>query len=114
MSAAACLHVAFCLTDLAFRADCSTDDYFDCEINGPKNQAPLIEPLLRQYDVDLFLAGHLHNFERTFPVFGGVPTATNYSQADATVYVQLLSPLPACSSTASQKLVQARGDRDGR
>lgn len=108
--------MAFCLTDLAFRADCSTDDYFDCEINGPKNQAPLIEPLLRQYDVDLFLAGHLHNFERTFPVFGGVPTATNYSQADATVYVQLLSLslLPACSSTASQKLVQARGDRDGR
>jgi len=99
---------------MTFRADCSTDDYFDCEINGPKNQAPLIEPLLRQYDVDLFLAGHLHNFERSYPVFGQKVMAANYSEANATVYVQLLSLCQLVFRRSHKRLLQARGDWDGR
>lgn len=49
---------------------CSTNDEYDCAVNGPKILGPVLEPLLTQYKVDLFLAGHLHNFERTWPIIG--------------------------------------------
>ena len=43
---------------------CSTDDYYDCKVSGPQHIAPSIEPLLKAYHVDLYLAGHLHNYVR--------------------------------------------------
>jgi hypothetical protein len=49
---------------------CSTDDEYDCAVNGPKILGPVLEPLLIKYEVDLFLAGHLHNFERSWPISG--------------------------------------------
>lgn len=45
------------------------DDYYDCKVGGPKVIAPEIEPLLKENNVDLFLAGHLHNYERRFLFF---------------------------------------------
>lgn len=36
---------------------CSTNDYYDCRVAGPMKFAPAIEPLLRHFGVDLFLAG---------------------------------------------------------
>ena len=38
---------------------CSTDDYYDCQVSGPLKIRPVIEPLLAEFGVDLFLAGHL-------------------------------------------------------
>ena len=49
-------------------AYCSTSDYYDCKQAGPKKIRPALAPLFEQYGVDLFLAGHLHNYERSFPV----------------------------------------------
>jgi hypothetical protein len=47
---------------------CSTDDSYDCGVNGPLKLGPVLEPLLLKYRVDLALFGHLHNFERSsFP-----------------------------------------------
>ena len=47
---------------------CSTADFYDCALNGPTNLAPVLEPLLLQAGADLFVAGHLHNYERSWPV----------------------------------------------
>jgi hypothetical protein len=41
-------------------------------------------PLYDQHHVDLVLTGHDHNYERTFPMKGGVPVAT---PAEGTVYM---------------------------
>ena len=58
---------------------CSTNDFYDCHIGGPKKIGPAVEPLLRKYGVDLFLAGHLHNYERTWPVYNGTVLRRNYT-----------------------------------
>ena len=66
---------------------CSTNDYYDCEVKGPKELGPALEPLLQRYGVDLYLAGHLHNYERSFPVFNGTRTSTSYDHPNSTVHV---------------------------
>ena len=65
---------------------CSTNDYFDCKVNGPKKITPSVEPILAAAKVDLYLAGHLHNYERTYPVFNGTVVAKSYTDAKATVH----------------------------
>jgi acid phosphatase len=47
-------------------------------MNGPKI-AQAMEPLLVQHGVDLFVAGHLHNFERSWPVLNQSVVRHNYS-----------------------------------
>ena len=47
---------------------CSTDDYYDCKIAGPTKLRPALEPLLLKHGVDVYVAGHLHNFERSYPL----------------------------------------------
>merc|ERR1712167_258362 len=37
--------------------------------------------------VDLVLAGHVHRYQRSYPVRGGRPTQKNYNVPDATVHV---------------------------
>lgn len=66
---------------------CSTDDYYDCRINGPKKLAPVLEPLLKENGVDLFVAGHLHNYERAWPVYNGTVLQKDYKDPAATVHV---------------------------
>jgi hypothetical protein len=49
-----------------------------------------VEPLLQKYKVDLALSGHDHGYERTFPVFGGLPTSKSlrhYDNPSATVHI---------------------------
>ncbi|ETO09319.1 hypothetical protein RFI_28070 [Reticulomyxa filosa] len=46
-----------------------------------------LEPLFYQYHVDLYLSGHTHHYERTYPVFNNVTTQFDYQSPDATVYV---------------------------
>jgi hypothetical protein len=46
-----------------------------------------MEPLFLQYGVDLFSCGHEHNYESLWPTKGGVPTATNFINPAAPVYV---------------------------
>ena len=65
---------------------CSTSDPYDCNHAGPTVFAPALEPLLRRHRVDLALFGHLHNYERTWPVFNGTVTARSYARPAATVH----------------------------
>ena len=44
-------------------------------------------PVIDRYDVDLVLAGHDHNYERTCPMSGLSPTARCASEQRGTVYV---------------------------
>ena len=65
---------------------CSTNDYYDCKVAGPTILGPQLEPLLERYKVDLALFGHLHNYERTWPVFNGTVTAKSYTKPAGTVH----------------------------
>jgi len=47
-----------------------------------------IEPLLLEYGVDLVLAGHDHNYERSYPVIDGVPQSS-----EAHEYLRGLAPI---------------------
>lgn len=58
---------------------CSTDDFYDCHIGGPMKIAPAIEPLLAEFGVDLFIAGHLHNYERSWPVLNRTVLRHDYA-----------------------------------
>eukprot|EP00466_Bigelowiella_natans_P010132 jgi/Bigna1/82342/fgenesh1_pg.91_\ len=66
---------------------CSTNDYYDCKIGGPLHIAPAVEHLFQKYEVDLFLAGHLHNYERSFPVYNGTVMSRSYAPALDTVHM---------------------------
>lgn len=65
---------------------CSTNDYYDCNIGRHKIAASM-EAILHEASVDLFLAGHLHNYERSWPVFNGTLTAKGYANPKAPVHV---------------------------
>lgn len=65
---------------------CSTNDYYDCRI-GCKKISGHVESILKDAGVDLFLAGHLHNYERTWPVFNGEVTAQSYTDPKAPVHL---------------------------
>jgi len=47
-----------------------------------------IEPLLIEFGVDLFMAGHTHHYMRTWPVKRGALVQNNYINPKATVHVQ--------------------------
>jgi len=50
---------------------CSTNDYYDCQMAGPKKLRPALEPLFAAQGVDAVVAGHVHNYERTAGVLNG-------------------------------------------
>jgi len=67
---------------------CSTDDYYDCEVTGPIKELPVLEPLFLKHKVDLALFGHLHNFERSWPISGsGKVEQRSYTHAKSPVHV---------------------------
>ena len=47
----------------------------------------LAEDMLLEAGVDLVIQGHEHDYERTLPLRKGQPTATNYTNPTAPVYV---------------------------
>lgn len=54
-------------------------------------EAPLyrswLEPLLHRYKVDIYMCGHNHQYERSYPVYQGNLTSKDYSNPQATVYI---------------------------
>jgi len=65
--------------------------YGDIDYEGqPYGQAYYIqqafEPLFHEYNVDLFVAGHVHSYQRTYPVYQSTPQKS-YSDPTATVYI---------------------------
>ena len=52
--------------------------------------ALVLEPYIKQYGVDLFLTGHQHQYERTYPVFNGTVTgagSSTFVNPGAPIYV---------------------------
>jgi len=47
----------------------------------------VFEPLLREFKVDLFFAGHVHSYERTYPIYNSTVQGTSYVNPNATVYI---------------------------
>ena len=47
---------------------------------------PLI-PIMEQYNVDVYDAGHVHSYEVTWPQKGGKTTATSYDKPQGIVYI---------------------------
>jgi hypothetical protein len=100
---------------------CSTKDYYDCERHGPHTIAPIIEPILKHHQVDLCLFGHLHNYERSYPVFNGTVMGTTYTDPQAPVHMVIgmagdnegltsafASPSPSWSARHDVRLGYAR------
>ena len=67
---------------------CSTNDFNDCGRNNVEYIRPNIEPLFERYGVDLYLTGHVHNYERTWPVLNDTAVSTD----PATAYVHAKAP----------------------
>jgi 3',5'-cyclic AMP phosphodiesterase CpdA len=67
---------------------CSSNDYYDCSMWGPKARN-VFEPLFQRYGVDLYLAGHVHSYERTFPVVNGTKLASDYDSPGATTHLMV-------------------------
>ena len=47
---------------------CSTNDENDCERVCAESTRPNLHSLLAKYGVDMYVAGHLHNYERSYPI----------------------------------------------
>jgi hypothetical protein len=64
---------------------CSSSRVRECETFGGWLQKWL-EPIFMQYKVDIVFAGHMHNYERTYPLYKGV-AQPGYTNATAPVYI---------------------------
>lgn len=66
-----------------YSSDKSTD-------SGPLQQ--YIEPLLHRYKVDLAIWGHMHCYERTYPVYNNVPSQTSgkvFKNVNGTIHLTI-------------------------
>lgn len=48
-----------------------------------------IEKLFYDYRVDIYFSGHIHSYERTWPVYQGIVTEQTYQNPRATTYIML-------------------------
>src|SRR5690606_37957010 len=65
---------------------CSSTKGKDCTSHAETFRREL-EPLLNKYQVDLVLAGHVHDYERTLPVFEEKPTSESYVNPTSPTYI---------------------------
>jgi hypothetical protein len=49
---------------------CTNTEY--CDSKSQRTLRTILEPLLKTFHVDLYLAGHVHAYERTYPIHNGV------------------------------------------
>jgi len=45
-----------------------------------------LESIFYENRVDMVIAGHMHNYERSYPVYKRIPTSSNYTNPTAPVY----------------------------
>ncbi|KAL6056776.1 Purple acid phosphatase [Balamuthia mandrillaris] len=67
--------------------------FADCYVVAP-GLRKLLEPLFKQFGVDLYLAGHMHNAEYTYPVYNSRVTSLSWHNAPSTIH--LISGYAGC------------------
>ena len=60
-----------------------------------------VEPLLLKYGVDLWLAGHVHSYHRTWPVAGGMATQRDFVEPKAPIHI--LDGVGGCSGLSAAR-----------
>jgi len=55
--------------------------------NGSQFVQAAFEELFNQYNVDLYIAGHVHAYERTYPTYQNKSTTYNYTNPKSPVYI---------------------------
>lgn len=58
--------------------------------SGNSNDIPRVyglEDLFREYGVNLYIGGHTHHYERSWPVYKEVPNKLDYMEPTATAYI---------------------------
>eukprot|EP00300_Choanocystis_sp_HF-7_P025867 c2815_g1_i1.p1 GENE.c2815_g1_i1~~c2815_g1_i1.p1 ORF type:complete len:481 (+),score=78.24 c2815_g1_i1:128-1444(+) len=70
---------------------CATNDESKggVPILSGKTMQQWLEPILAQYQVDMYLCGHSHLYERMWPVYANEVTGQSYTNPASTVYVVL-------------------------
>jgi len=46
-----------------------------------------LEPILKEYEVDVYLTGHVHAYARTYPMYNNTVTSTSYNNPPDTVHI---------------------------
>mmetsp|Transcript_1738 Transcript_1738/g.2367 ORF Transcript_1738/g.2367 Transcript_1738/m.2367 type:complete len:471 (+) Transcript_1738:500-1912(+) len=70
--------------------------YFeDCFLTGPALRTSL-EPLIRKYSVDLYMAGHMHGAEMMYPLRNGKVLQTNWIDPPPNSVTQVVSGYAGC------------------
>lgn len=62
-------------------------DYYDCNVLAPYKLRPAFEEMIYDAGVDLVLAGHIHNYQRSWPVLNGTVEQQSYSNPRSPVHV---------------------------
>ncbi|XP_070574899.1 acid phosphatase type 7-like [Ptychodera flava] len=57
-----------------------------CTVEAPRYRANM-EGLFHKYKVDVYMAGHNHQYERSYPVYNMTVMSKNYHNPPATVYI---------------------------
>ena len=64
--------------------------------NAEKNNQPnkyakeiqrSFEPLFQKYNVDFFFTGHVHNYQRNYPVYNNLVTSKDYNNYASTIHI---------------------------
>lgn len=63
---------------------CKNDDW---PIGAVQRLTAALEPLLQKFQVDAFVSGHVHDYERSYPVSNGQICSTSYNEPACTVHV---------------------------
>lgn len=64
---------------------CSSDHA--CGDKGSEKLRQQMEDVFKEYGVDLVLSGHVHAYQRTYPVYNNALVTTSYSSPGAPVYI---------------------------
>ena len=66
-------------------------DDFLLGIDKPASFQEAFEPLFKKFNVDLYMCGHVHGYERQFPVFQDIPerpeNPAEFKDPNSTIYV---------------------------
>lgn len=66
---------------------CSWDGDDACGSRGAEKLQEQMEDVFKEYGVDLVLSGHVHAYQRTYPVYKNEVVSTSYNSPSAPVYV---------------------------